>query len=163
MILVLRSLPESLVLAPAKEAAADEAVVAAVVVAGPNKVVSERETPQRLGRDKCACSHRPHRNPDDSKTFVPTSDYSRFNGDKRQAVFRCREEPRTNTQPPRGVSALAVSPPSPSPRGPPVFHVEHGAYTTMVAEMTQRCEDKCPWGPSDQPSDAMFGGRPGTI
>ena len=60
MILVLRSLPESLVLAPAKEAAADEAVVAAVVVAGPPKVVAERETPQWLGRDEGASSHRPH-------------------------------------------------------------------------------------------------------
>ena len=122
-------------------------------------------------------------NPDDSKTFVPTSDYCRFDGDERQAVFRCREERRTNTQLPRGVSALAVPPPPPPPRGPPVVHAEHGVYTTMVAEMTQRCEDKHfrlaaeasfahatmqpgnvrPDRPSDQPSVAMFAGRSGTI
>ena len=125
------------------------------------------------------------RNPDDSKTFVPTSDYSRFDGNERQATWRCREERRTRTQPPRGVSALAVPPPPPPPpppRGPPGVHVDHVAYSAMVAEITQLREDKrlrlaakppyahapMPPGkvrsdrPTDQSTGSMFSGRPGT-
>ena len=82
------------------------------------------------------------RNPDDSKTFVPTSDYSRLDVNKRQAVFRCREECRTRTQPTRGMSELAVPPPPPPPRGPQVVHVDPVAYTAMVAELNAAREEK---------------------
>ena len=192
MTLVSRRSPESLALARAKEVAVAvaEVAVAAVVVAGPPKVVARRETPPNdwdeakvlavidCIRDKYFC------NPDESMTFVPTSDYSRFDGNERQATFCCRKERRTRTPHLRDVSALDVPPPPPPPRGPPGVHVDHVAYTVMVAEITQLRENKClrlaadasfshapmPPGnmrsdrPTDQPSALMFGGRPaGTI
>ena len=110
---------------------------------------------------------------------MPNSDYSRFDVHKKQAVFRCRKERRTRTQPPRGVSALAVPPPPLPPQGLPVVHVDPAAYTTMVTELHAAHEEKrlrteaqvppvhapLPSGnvrlnmPSDNGS--MFSGRPG--
>ena len=58
------------------------------------------------------------------KTFVPTKDYSHLDVNKRQAVFRCREEHRIRTLQPRGVSALSVPLPPPLPQGPPAVHID---------------------------------------
>jgi hypothetical protein len=118
------------------------------------------------------------RDPDETKTGVPTKDYSHLDVNKRQAIFRCHKEHRTRTQPPKSVSALAVPPPPHPTQGPPTFHIDPVAYTTMVTEIATLYKDKrvrsepqvplvhaslpsgnvCPHMPSDNGS--MFSERP---